>query len=113
MNKDIEINETRKQVYARDNYTCQHPECDVSGWENLELAHCISKGKSNQRYIQNLMAAYYDKYVSLKEVREMLNHPLNLKTSCRKHNSYFNIGFNRMKAVNLLKEIKKDLDNEK
>jgi len=107
--KDIKIMETRLRVYTRDGFKCQYPDCLSVGFDNLELAHLISAGKDNRNYIYQYWIDNYGKFLTEKEIDKIIYHPKNMKTSCRKHNSYFNIGGQPEKVKKLLKKIKEVL----
>lgn len=94
--KDYDIYETRGYVYRRDGWVCQQEEClEIE----IELAHKISQSKANIKMVMRLLDV--DKKTALK----IIHHPLNLVTSCSKHNSSFNIGNNPVEAEKLLYEI--------
>jgi len=108
--KDLKIKETRDRVYYRDGFRCQYPECNRIGYMSLEMAHRISKGKDNVNYVMNFWYKNFSQMISNKKAEEILNHDLNLVSSCSKHNSYFNIGNSPVERDRLLFEIKKVLD---
>ena len=101
----LDITEKRLEIYARDNYKCQYPDCDVTGCDNIELAHRISKGKNSVNWVRSEIRRKFDVDLSDVKITDILNHPINLKTSCRKHNDYFNIGNKPEKAKLLLIDI--------
>jgi len=103
MNKSLKINETRKEVYSRDDYTCQHPDCDVMGWDNLQLAHSIRQGQ--EVFIQAFWLQEFDECISKKRATEILNSPENLTTACSKHNSYFDCTFRPEDVKRILRRI--------
>lgn len=108
--KDLDIRDTRLFVYNRDEYKCQHPNCEIRGFENLELAHRIGQGHKNG--IKKIILQIYGKHITKKELDKIIHHPLNFATSCKKHNSFFNIGFNEMNTYYLLDKICVDLGYE-
>jgi len=83
------IDEIRKLVYERDSYLCQYPGCDKFGYGNIEMAHRMSNSEMNIGFIRRIAQAYYGLDLSKKDARAMLNHPLNLITSCSYHNQLF------------------------
>jgi len=91
----------RFHVFQRDGFRCQHKGCYVVGYSDLEVAHRIANTKANAKWITN-MTGY-------EHPEQVLDHPLNLKTSCRKHNDYFNIGNKPKIATELIYEILKHL----
>lgn len=76
--------EDRLKIYARDKFRCQHKGCYVLGIRDLQLAHCIAQTESNAKMVERI-TGYPNPW-------DIINHPDNLKTSCSKHNPYFNIG---------------------
>jgi 5-methylcytosine-specific restriction endonuclease McrA len=107
--KDLEISDTRARVYCRDGFQCQYPRCGQIGYTNLEMAHRISKGKGNVFYVMNFWWHNYAEWITAEYAKKILNHDMNLVSSCSKHNSYFNIGNQPVERDKLLREIKKAL----
>ena len=109
MNKSITIEETRLIVYARDGYQCQHPKCGIMGYDNLEMAHRIAQTKANKQMIAQYALDMFGTLLTREQVGSIIHHLLNLKTSCRSHNDYFNIGNVPVLRYKLLSEIFKEL----
>lgn len=109
MNKQIDIQESREQILARDLYTCQR--CWMApGIENLQIAHRIKQGSGSIKHIQLFWKIYFDRYISKNYAEEILHHPLNLVTTCSEScNSSFNIFFSPVKVEKLLKRIYEEL----
>ena len=113
--KSDEIELTRLEVYWRDGDQCQYidkdgNQCNVRGYDNLVMAHRIHKG--NKKFVVKFWASEYKQFITLKQAKAILNHPINLMTSCADHNSYFNCAFSTKIACDILRQIKEDL-NEK
>lgn len=100
-----DIEQSRLIVYGRDFYTCQYEGCEVSGYYNIELAHRIAKYM--YKHVQQFIYDNYRIDLTIKEAKAVLNHPLNLVTSChhKPHNSSFNIGNQKVPRDQLLKKI--------
>ena len=107
LNKSIEIDDTRQFVYARDFYRCQYKDCTVRGWDNLQMAHRIRKGRTD--YVRNFWRDKWGIYISLKQAKDILNHPLNLITSCPLHNQLFLIDNEPIESDELLEKIKETM----
>jgi len=104
--KKVEVDEKRIEIYQRDDYKCQFQGCNKRGAENLELAHRINKGKTAHKYVQNYIQDKYKVRLSTACVsRFFVNHSLNLVSSCRAHNDYFNIFFNPEATNQLIDKI--------
>lgn len=103
--KQLDIGETRIRVYTRDFFHCQYPGCNISGYMNLQMAHNVSKGKGNTSYVIGFWLREFGKDITINEAEKILNHDMNLTTSCPNHNSYFNIGNNPVERDKLLKKI--------
>ena len=99
------IRQKCEAIHERDLWRCQFHGCDNS---SSEIAHRISKSKSNKRMIKDLI-----KELGLKlKVDDIINHKFNLVASCKDHNDYFNIGFRPVEVARLLKSIIEDLKGE-
>lgn len=103
--KSYQIQQTREIVYSRDMFECQYPGCAKAGYSNIEMAHLVSKGLSNIKYVKRFWIEKFNIYLTNKNAGDILNHPLNLITSCRDHNSYHNIGNQPQKRDELLYKI--------
>lgn len=86
--KSFDIEETRRFVYERDDWRCQHPGCFRPP---TELAHGISKGLMGQRSIQTGFRELYNIDLTKKQAEEVVNYPENMTASCPEHNDYFAI----------------------
>lgn len=103
--RDYEIYESKKAIFARDNWRCQFPDCDVRGQENLQVAHRIKQGKGSEDYV---MVFWYDQYgqsISRKYAQHIINHPFNMVASCPQHNDAFNIFYKPEERDALLEKI--------
>ena len=100
--KNLDIFEIRKEVYERDNYQCKHKGCFTKGWDNLQLAHKISRSKKNIDHVIKFMFREYNELVTRKEAEAVLNNKLNLVTSCSLHNQSFLIDNNPVEMGKLL-----------
>lgn len=105
--KDIEIMDIRLEIYNRDNYTCQYPDCNIKGFDNLQLAHRIGQGHNLS--IENYFRWFKEINLTKKFIEIILNHKFNLVSSCAKHNDYFNIGFKNEATIKLLNKIWLDI----
>ena len=103
--KSDEIEQTRLEVYERDLYTCRHFECNVMGYDNLQLAHRIAQTKANKNFVVTFWASEYGEFITLKQAEAILNHPINLMSSCADHNSHFNLGFSTKMVCDILRQI--------
>jgi hypothetical protein len=103
--KNLDIMDVRLHIYERDGYKCCHPECGVMDFYSLQMAHRIAKTNFNRFYIRSMIRLHFNVDVRKKTIEKILHHPLNLVTSCSKHNDYFNIGFKRNEAEELIKLI--------
>ncbi len=116
MSKDLDIYDTKMYVFKRDGYRCQHSGCNVRGVDNLQAAHRISKGvenakrNANRDYVMRFWFEQYKELITKKEAMAILNHPLNLVSSCEKHNSYFNCGNRVVDRIRILRDIKRAID---
>lgn len=102
------LDEKRFKIYIRDNFRCQYKNCKVCGTERIELAHRIHQGKQTENWVESYLLENYEapnKEITKKTIEEIIHHPLNLVTSCRKHNDYFNCLFKRNDAEKLLEMI--------
>lgn len=107
--KSDKIEQVRLEVYERDNYQCQYPDCEVRGHDNLQMAHRIQRTKGNKNFVVNFWASEYREFITLKQAEDILNHPINLMSSCADHNSSFNCGFSIKIAYDILRQIEEDL----
>ncbi|MBV6342416.1 HNH endonuclease [Candidatus Magnetobacterium casense] len=92
--------EVRAEVFARDIWSCQYPGCGVVGGLGIQIAHRIADTESNRKECRALFG--------LKRKAEedaIINHPMNLVTSCAKHNSRFNVGNVKAKRLELFRAI--------
>jgi len=94
-----EIDETRRRLFERDLWRCRYPGC----LENCtELAHRIGQGKMMVKHIQRLLRYDFGELWDAETVRRLIIHnDKNMASSCRKHNSYFDIS-NCEEAVRVL-----------
>ena len=101
--------ERREEVFIRDMYTCQ--KCGKTpGQDGLQIAHRMHQGKQTENYIIGVINAEYGVSVSRKWVKDhVIDHPLNVATSCPDCNSYFNLLFKRVEAKKLLDTILADV----
>ena len=92
------MGDIKYSIFNRDLWQCTYPGCtDMSG--HIELAHRIAQSNANAKHIKQLYG------ITMKQAWSMLHHPLNMTTSCRNHNDYFNIGNNPESMNKLLEEI--------
>ena len=101
--KSLEIMETRKRVYMRDDYVCQYPGCSVMGFGALQLAHRIRQGQEKSVVIY--WRENFGEDINLKQASDILNNDFNLVSMCSVHNSSVDITFNPLKRKNLLDTI--------
>lgn len=89
--KQLEANEKREAIFARDNYTCQHCGGSIYQHGTPQLAHRVSKTRHN-------LETYGP---------EVIHHPLNLVSVCSigACNDAFNLNNNRMARMELLNTI--------
>ena len=95
----------RFEIYERDGYKCQWEGCDKIGFNNIELAHQIHQGKQSENYVKNYVLKNYNIDLKKKQLKEIINNKLNIKTSCKKHNSYFNCLFKPNLANKIIDDI--------
>lgn len=107
--EDLTIHDMRMEVYERDKFQCQYPGCQVKGFDNLQLAHKLARTK-NVNYVIQFWYREYEELLTKKEASAILNHKLNLITSCAKHNQLFLIDGNRLESDRLLRRIKLSMD---
>lgn len=105
------ISDTKLRIFSRDLYRCQYKGCTVSGIGRIELAHRIKQGKGSIQYIIAWVYERHHRFISHGEAEEYLHNDLNLVTSCREHNDYFNCFFDPVATESLLKKIEKKLKN--
>jgi hypothetical protein len=110
--KYFEIEEHRRAIFERDHYQCRHVDengirCPESA---TEIAHGIGQG------IHAISITRTEWNGEFKESRpynwiekNVIHHPLDVFSSCRKHNDYFNIGNNPVKRREKLYEIHENL----
>jgi len=97
------IRQKCEMIHERAGWRCQFSGCKE---RSLEIAHRISKSKSNKRMIRDLIEE-----LGLKiKVDDVIHHNFNLVASCKAHNDYFNIGFRPVEVAMLLKRIIDDLE---
>ena len=94
-------------IYERDNWTCQR--CNKRA---TQIAHRISKGKVNHKYVIRYIIENYPEMTHLKS-DDIIHHKLNMIAVCDLEcNSSFNIGNNIVKANKLIDEIIEELRND-
>lgn len=103
------MEELRQEIYERDGYRCQYPGCNIMGYQSLQLAHRINKGKSSRQWIKSRIDGMFGTDLSNKQIDEIIHHKKNIVSSCAKHNDYFNIAFKPKIAEALIIEIWNDL----
>jgi len=93
--------ETRMKVIIRDMYSCQR--CGKQpGLNGLQVAHRIHDGKETMAGLKNRYPDKDKKWIQ----DNILDHPLNLVTTCSlKCNSSYNIWFNDEAVEELLTAI--------
>ncbi len=90
------------EIHEDYNFQCQR--CNS---RSTEIAHRISKSKSNRSMIKDrLRHLNLDGKISVDSV---IHHDFNVVASCNKCNDYFNIGFKPMEVTRLLNRIFEDL----
>ncbi len=106
----FEIAESKRRIFTRDLYRCQYPGCRATGEGQIEVAHRIAQTSSNEKDIRQWLRDEIGTDWTLAMVRKkIIHHRLNMVTSCRRHNDYFNIGFNRLKMMELVRRIYDDV----
>ena len=110
------IDDSKLYIFTRDWFKCQHPDCNIRGIGNLEVAHRIAKGEKsaknnvNRDYVIRFWYQNFNEMITKKYACDViLNHPLNMVTSCREHNDYFNIAGRPQEMDELLRKIYEDL----
>lgn len=100
------MDEKRFYIYIRDSFKCQHKNCKVCGTKNIELAHRLHKGVQTENWVSDYVATNYNgHFLTKKNLNKIIHSPLNIVTSCRKHNDYFNCLFKKEEAKELLEKI--------
>ena len=110
--KSIDIEDMRTEVYERDLYNCVYPDCTITGYDNLIMAHKISRSKKNIEYVIRFWWNKYDELLTKKEAEAVLNNKLNLVTSCAEHNQSFLIDAKPVEIDKLLRRIKQGMNSE-
>jgi hypothetical protein len=102
----------RYEIFARDMFTCQY--CGKSpGGNKLQLAHRIRQGSGSVKVVQDFWSANYKEDITKKKAESIIDHPLNIVTTCSlKCNSKFNVFFNRIEVAKILKKIRKVMDEK-
>lgn len=106
--KSFEIEEARRRKFSAAGWRCEyvHPDGTRCTDNCTELAHRIGKGEYNVIDVKEIWKRLYKLNWSLSEIRRYIIHnDLNTAASCRRHNSYFNIGNNPGKVRELLNKI--------
>ena len=104
--KKARIEENRRRIFERDNWHCQYKNCYSS---EIEIAHRVAKSESNKAEMRMHWLRKYKIELTYGQLDAIMNHDFNIVSSCSKHNSYFNIGFNKVEKYKLLDRIYKDL----
>lgn len=99
----------KKEVIIRDFFTCQT--CGVIAI-HPQIAHKIKQGDGTINYLKYWLAKRNLEW-TVKQIKEIVNHPLNVCTVCSgKCNDAQNIFFNDVKREDLLTKIFNDLISE-
>ena len=87
-------------IYDRDNWTCQRCNKPAS-----QIAHLISKGKVNHKYVMRYVMENYPEMTNIKS-DDIIHHKLNMIAVCGLEcNSSYNIGNNIVKTNELIEKI--------
>lgn len=97
----------RERVFKRAHYMCEYEGCNERA---TEIAHKIANTKANVKWIKRILLEEKkleatDAYVK----KKFIDNANNLAASCKKHNDYFNCGFNNAEAYKIIKKCKEDL----
>ncbi|HAJ79373.1 MAG TPA: hypothetical protein DCO75_06340 [Fibrobacteres bacterium] len=103
----FKIDETKCRIFERDHFRCMYPGCMKSA---TELAHHIGQGNHQIGIIKTTWNIEFKEQRNYRFIEaHVIHNDLNMSASCRKHNSYFNIGGNPGKVTEKLKEIRENL----
>ena len=90
------------EIHERDGYKCS------CGKPSEQIAHRISKGKTGTKTVKRLVWELYEIDLTMKETEEIfIHHPDNVRATCAKCNDSYNILFNEMAVLELVKKIAK------
>lgn len=104
----FEIMENCRAIHERDGWHCKYPGCH---YEDIQIAHHISKGDTYITSTLNRWNREYQEHRTYKWIKaHVINHPLNVVTSCAAHNSRFNIGNSPGAVRDKLNEIREALE---
>jgi len=113
--KHFEIRENCMAILDRDHWMCRY--IDAKGnhcrQSATEIAHGISQGESMTSIIRTQWNGEFNESRPYNWIqRNVIHNPLNVFSSCRKHNDYFNIGNNpgavRERLYAIREQLKKD-----
>jgi hypothetical protein len=105
--KSSVIEETKLRIFERDHFRCQHGGCCE---KDRELAHHIGQGYHSINHTRTEWNREFKENRGYNWIEaNVIHNGLNMSTSCRKHNDYFNIGNNPGKILKKLYEIRESL----
>jgi hypothetical protein len=93
----------RDEVLVRDMWQCLR-----CGAPATEVAHRIANTRSNIKEIVALWFKWFGQSLSWGEASDIINHPMNLASSCRLCNDWFNCGFNPGEKFEILLKIARE-----
>jgi hypothetical protein len=108
MSANDKIATAKRRIFGRDCYQCCFPGCKDQS-NHIELAHGIAQTEANAKMIVRLWREMFGEEITIKQSWEIIHDDRNLFTSCKAHNSKFNIGYNPEKVRKHLEEVRRGL----
>jgi len=85
---------TKYELLQRDSFMCQNPKCNkIGNIDTLQIAHRVKQGSGSIKTVQNFIERKYNKVITKKQAKDIINDEQNVVIACPLCNSGFNIYF--------------------